>query len=362
MGLFYHTLVDTRYIIRAMSPPIESRDTNAYFVRTRNESDYREIDQGVKLFGSEARVMQDGTIWYMTYRDLPKDRALPTTYIQISDTHPRGDIYAPHSRTTGFKELRINKLPDVETAIRAMDYILEREIGPETRQVTALAGRSHELLDLFSRAFDTITPEEFIQARQKTEHILHDVQLDPKTIINREKQRITAWILKASTGQDSRERQNKLITIMALSAAYRHGIEQYSRIGIIQGKYIRMREALIFEREFSRAMLSDVSDLLAPSRLPASKLFRDIEHPAEQKQVSNILGLLHTMAFQLQQPHAAPYMPAGREAAETIVEITNLLCDNKRGEILTNQLFFKAHATITKVLADNQLIYPESNG
>ena len=138
---------------------------------------------------------------------------------------------------------------------------------------------------------------------------------------------------------------------MALSAAYRHGIEQYSRIGIIQGKYIRMREALIFEREFSRAMLSDVSDLLAPSRLPASKLFRDIEHPAKQKQVSNILGLLHTMAFQLQQPHAAPYMPAGREAAEIIVEITNLLCDNKRKEIIERDLFGRVREILYKSLS-----------
>jgi hypothetical protein len=344
-----------------MSPPIESRDTNAYFVRTRNESDYREIDQGVKLFGSEARVMQDGTIWYMTYRDLPKDRALPTTYIQISDTHPRGDIYAPHSRTTGFKELRINKLPDVETAIRAMDYILEREIGPETRQVTALAGRSHELLDLFSRAFDTITPEEFIQARQKTEHILHDVQLDPKTIINQEKQRITAWILKASTGQDSRERQNKLITIMALSAAYRHAVEKHMRIGPILGKFTQMREAFLFEREFDRAILTEVTDRLRPDALPGDIIFKHPDQPAD-RHVGVLIGLLHTTRFQLRQPHAAPYMPAGREAATIIEKISQFVKDDKRQDILSGQLFSKAHTIITKVLADNQLIYPESNG
>ncbi|MCX6794105.1 MAG: hypothetical protein NTY06_03295, partial [Candidatus Gottesmanbacteria bacterium] len=207
-----------------MSQPIESRDKKAYFIRTSKESDYQKFEQGFKLFGSEARVMSDGTIWYATYRDLPKDQSLPLDYIQISSTKPRGDIYAPHSRTTGFKELRINKLPDVETAIRAMDHILEGQRSRETDHVTALAGRAHTLLDLFSEEFNTITDDQFVLARQKTEHILRDVHLNPDRIINLEKQRISAWILKASTGQDSLERYNKLITCMALSAAYRHAI------------------------------------------------------------------------------------------------------------------------------------------
>jgi len=337
--------------------------TPAVFTREKKLSLLEKFNRGYALFGSDIHVVgSDGALWYVSYHPLPKEDA-PSGFVQVSRTHPQGDIYAPRSRTTEFRELRVNQIKGgVEEAIHAMDHIWETQLTRETPQMKTLTGRAHELLEMFSGEFNTITPDQFIQARKKTEHILRDVHLNPARIINQEKQRITAWLLKASAGHDSLERRNKLITCMALSAAFQHGIEQYSRIGIIQGKYVRMREALIFEREFSRSMLTQVADLLAPTRLPASKLFRDIERPAERNQVSNILGLLLTMAFQLQQPHAAPYMPAGREAAEIIVEITNLVCDNKRGEILTNQLFFKAHAIITKVLADHQHVYPESNG
>lgn len=55
-------------------------------------------------------------------------------------------------------------------------------------------------------------------------------------------------------------------------------------------------------------------------------------------------------------------MPAGREATAIIEKISQLLKYDKRQDILSGQLFSKAHAIITKVLADNQLIYSESNG
>jgi hypothetical protein len=345
----------------AMSQPVESRDKKAYFIRANKESDYQKFEQGVNLFGSETSVMPDGAIWYATYRDLPKDQALPPDYIQISHANPRGDIFAPHSRTTGFKKLRINKLPDVETAIRAMDHILEGQRGRETTQVTALAGRAHTLLDLFSQEFNTITNDQFIRARKKTEQILRDVHLNPSLIINQEKQRITAWILKASTGQDSLERSNKLITCMALSAAYRHAIEKYRGIGPILGKFTQIREALVFEREFDRTILTEVTQRIRPNALPADTMFKHPDYPVD-RHVGVLLGFLHTTRFQLLQPHAAPYMPAGREAAAIIEKISQLLTDDKRQDILSDKLFARAHTIITNVLVDNQLIYPQSNG
>jgi hypothetical protein len=347
-----------------MNKSVELVDKKAYFIKTRNERAYQEFEQGVRLFDSDARVMPDGAIWYTTYRDLPKDLALPPDYILISSSHPRGDIYARHSRTTEFKELRINKVPDVETAIRAMDSVLEGQKKRETTQVTALAERAHKLLDLFSGELNTVTDEEFSHARQITEQLFKEVHLNPATIINDEKRRITAWLLKGSTGKDSLERPNRLITVMALSAAYRHATEKYKGIAPAIGKFTRMREALIFEREFDRTILAEVADRLGPEGLPANNIVIHPDYYSAGRRSGVLLGLLHTTRFQLLQPHAAPYMPAGREAAEIIEQMSTLLENHKLQDILSGHLFPKAHAIIANVLEDekHQYIYPDNKG
>ena len=335
-----------------------SERKNAYFVREKNEQALVELDAAIPLFGSDVRVAASGEILYATYRDLAKSIALPPNFIRVSLVQPNADIFAPNSRTTSFKEIRVNRVKTVESAIRAMDHIMEGEMTREMPQLQTVASRAHELFDLFSVDYSGVSSDDFIAARQKTVDLLNDVHVHPQLILNEEKRRITDWLIKGSYGRDELGRNNHLVTIMALSAAYRHAVEKWKGIGVIQGKFARMREALIFERNFSRILFTEVESRLRDTALPATVYF---QHPSKQADqgFANIIGLLTTTKFQLELPHVNPYKEQGQKASELIGEIISLLPDRRDG-VLERKLFSRAHAFVTKTLTST-LEYPEEN-
>lgn len=363
---FYHTYLTHQalsdkllavlwYTIVMTAPAVEKK---AYFIRKQNAELHEELKSSFPLFGSDAFAAGNGDILYITFHDLKKIQTLPSNYILVSQVNSNADIYAAHSRTKTFKELRINRVTDgVETAIRAMDHIMEGESAHETPQAQMLTTRAHELFDLFSDDYGAITPEKFVAARQKTYALLMKVDLDPDLIVSEEKQRITEWLIKGSYGKDILGRSNRLVTLMSLSAAYRHAIERQKGIGTILGKFVRMREALVFERNFSRTLFTEVESRLRPTELPAVGYFT---HPSGRtyKAVGNILGLLETTKFQLRQSHVNPYKEQGKMASEIITEIMSLIREDRRNQVEDRQLFSRAQRIVGDTLTKYSLIYP----
>jgi len=336
----------------------------ACFVRKgRQEELAQEINQCRSLFGSDVFYNNQGDIFYIIWRDLKKAPSF-LEYTLITRLHPQADIYAPHSRFQRFKEKIVCQVSkdegSVEAAIRSMDHILEEEQGREMFQAKAVGRRAFELLDLFTISFSEITEEQFKQEQEKTIALLAQVGFNPDKVVNREKSKIGHWIVKGSFGQDSLGRRNKLISVMALQAAYRQAIERQKGVGgHIIGKFMRMREALIFEREFSRTIFEDVADRLRPEAMPSHQFFKYPYRPVDERQFNIVKGLLGTMQFQLEQPRVKTYRTIAGQAKEILAEINSLLLEDRRFEIVDKNLFGEVRNLLVNELVLHQDIYSQ---
>lgn len=314
---------------------------------------------GRPLFGSDILFDPEGKIAYPTWHQVKKGQIEPAGYSLLSKKRARASIYLAQDLTTKtLYELRINEVTkdggSVEAAIRSVEHVLAIALEREKPQMKMVRNRVGELFDLFAD-FSAITDEQLEKAQKETYRKLGQVGFDPARVVLEEKRRIAYWLPKASRGQDSLGRRNWLITTMALQAAHRRAVEREQGIGETVSKFVRMREALRFEREFCREILQEVGNWLIPERMPAHYLFKFPEKPPTN--VGYVKGILNTCCWQLTQPHVKPYRPAGREAGEILKEVVILLGVNKRGEIVEKDLFGQARNTIQSVLKKYQDIY-----
>jgi hypothetical protein len=118
-----------------------------------------------------------------------------------------------------------------------------------------------------------------------------------------------------------------------------------------------MRETLIFEREFSRNIFSDVVTRL--SGMQHHDLFRRPGKPLPRDTMI-VLGILRTLQFQLEQPHVKPYRTAGLESATILSIIDWLVRDGKREEIARQKMIPHMLQLLKTTLTDHTEIYPVS--
>lgn len=311
------------------------------------------------LYGSDVQFDNEGTIFYPTWRQVKREEVRPDGYSLLSKTREGEETYLARRLVTKKPyELRINRITkdggSVEAAIRSVEHGIETELKKEKPQMEMVRGRVGELFDLFADP-SAVTDEQLEEAQRETYRRLARVGFDPETVILEEKQRMANWLTKASGGKDSLERRNPLIIAMALEAANRRAIEREQGIGETVSKFIRMREALRFERVFSRGILGEVAQRLKPQGIPGHYLFKHPEKPPQN--VGIVRGILNTIRWQLTQPHVKPYRPAGREAREVLGEVVNFLEKNRRGEIVERDLLGQARSIIEEILDRHKDIY-----
>lgn len=313
------------------------------------------------LFGSDIRVDREGNIFYPTWRQVKREEVEPGEYGLLSKKREKEETYLARSLVTKFLyELQIHQIREdggsVEAGIRSVEHVLATELKREKPQMKKVRERIGELFGLFAN-FSAVTDEQLEEAEKETYRRLTQVELNPQRVILEEKKRLAQWLVKASGGRDSLERRNWLITMMALAAANRRAFERRLGIGETVSKFARMREALVFAREFSREILGEVVYRLEPQRIPAHYLFKYPESPPQNTGI--VTGILRTMRWQLTQPPIKPYKPTGLIAGEALEEVVNLLEKNRRREIVERNLFGEVKETLEEVLVKYQEIYPE---
>jgi len=260
------------------------------------------------LYGSNVRVDSGGNIFYPTWHQVKREKINPEAYSLLSRTRMGEEAYLSLALTTKHPyELHIHQVRknsgSVEAGIRSVEHVIKTETGKETPQIKAVKKRIGQLFDLFSDS-DSLSEQDFKILQGETYAQLAQVIPNPETVVLEEKQKIVYWLIKGSGGKDSLSRQNWLITTMALQAAYRRALEREITISQILSKFIRMREALILAREFSREIFTDVDHWLEPQRMPAHYLFRYPQKPP--KNVSIAVGILNTLCWRLTQPPVKP--------------------------------------------------------
>jgi len=319
------------------------------------------------LYGSDAAVDHEGTIFIPQWYPVKKtERGLgdyshigSEDYELLSQKHESEETYLSRGlRTKSLHEYRISEVKGhngaVETAVRMADHIIASVVQRELPQTETIGRRISELLDLFSN-YSSVTIAQLEQAVIETRQRLESVGFNPETVINDEKVRIGQWLPKASTGRDSLGRPNALISMMALEAANRRVLWRTYGIGATTAKYVRIREALRFEREFCREIFGEAQQRTAQMQL--HMLFQHPERPAQN--VGIVSGMLGHMRWQLTQPHVKPYRPAGLAVGEVLGNIVDLLNQDRRQEIVEQGLFDQAHAMLGNILVESVNIYPE---
>lgn len=344
--------------------PMDTPDRkHAFFIRTGPQKEMLSyLDKFCRpLLGSDVYTDVDGTIFFKTWKSLPKEKILPELYHNVSRLHPRADIFAPYTRYKLARELTVNEITkdggSVEAAIRSMDHVLEGTKGRETDQSQTVRDRSTSLLSKFSMDFSQMSQSDFTAQLAETERILASVKLNPNTVLDEEKKRMTEWLIKGSFGEDSQERRNWLIATGALQASLRRAIERRMRLNEIARKFLEMREALILERTFSREIFANVIDKVRPEAIPASVVFKFPDKPASRWNYG-ITAILNTLMYQLSHPHVKAYRTVGREAAAQLKNIVDQINAGNRRVIVSENLFGKIHQLLTDELVKHAEVYP----
>ena len=340
---------------RAVSEP------EVFIVSKRNDKLLKEYSKYQSLFGSDVRYDPEGNIFYPVWHEVGRDKVSPDNYSLLSKKSRNDSSYLSLPLITKkLLEVKIHKITkdggSIEAAIRSVDHVLESKLRKEKPQINGVRGRIDKLFDLFSD-FSNITDEELLNYQKETVELLREVGLDPNKVILEEKRKMLKWLVKASGGKDVLGRKNLLITTMALEASYRRAIEFNLGMGETISKFARMREALFFEREFSREIFREVKENLKPERIPAHYLFRYPERPPQN--IGVVKGMLSTMCWKLDQLHVKPYKPMAVKAQEKLNKILELLNENRRENIVNSNLFGETYELIITTLEKYKDIYPE---
>ncbi len=349
-----------------MAPVERKGEKIAYFIASGEQEELRRYLSGFcyRLLDSDAYVSrQEGDIYYITWRDLPKDRILPQTFLPISKVGPRADIFAHRSRYRQTKHMVVHQIKEdgggVEVAIRAFDHILEGVSSKERDQADAVRERAYEVLDLFQkRPISEITAEEFAGAQRETYALLARARLDPQRLISRQKRQMVAWLLKGETGRDVRDRLNWLVSVGALQAAYRAALKRRLALDPIAIKYIEGREALLLTRTVCREVMTAVAKRLRDQALPSHVLFKFPGKIVEVQQIVLVGEMLRQMESELVTlVSVKPYKLAAHEAATYLSDARRLLGAGKRTEVPA--VLAEARKRLVTQLSETAYVYPK---
>ena len=311
------------------------------------------IDKGKvrPILGSEVYYHpEDGSIYYVIWGDVNFQDEIPETLTLRRPLPPSADIFAPQTRFKEKKRGSVHHSADIETAIGAFNHIIDNVRGREVGQASALRQRALQLLDFFAdKPFSDVSEVQFAEARNETYAVLAGVKLDPENLINQEKAKIVKWILKPE--KDSLDRWNKLIKLGALQAAVRHAVEHGRNLATeVESKFLRGREALVLEDNFSTTIFQEIIDRLAPAAMPATIAFTRPFDAVPKSQIGVVKGLLGTMEHQLGRfIRVNPYRQPAREAAVLLGEAKDLYEVGERDRI-TSEIFPQVRTLLAKVI------------
>ena len=293
---------------------------------------------------------EDGSIYYVIWGDVRFQDEIPETLILRRPLPPSADIFAPQTRFKEKKRGSVHHSADIKTAIHAFNHIIDNVRGREVGQVSALGQRALYLLDFFAdMPFYDVSEVQFAEARNETYAVLAGVKLDPENLINQEKAKIVKWILRSE--KDSLGRWNKLIKLGALQAAVRHAVEHRRNLATeVESKFLRGREALVLEDNFSTTIFQEIIDRLAPAAMPATIAFTRPLGSVSIYQKGMVKGLLGTMEHQLARfIRVNPYRQPAREAAVLLGEAKDLYEVGEKDRI-TSEIFPQVRKLLTEVI------------
>lgn len=303
---------------------------------------------------------KDGSIYYVIWRDVKPEHEIPDRIELLRPLPKQADIFAPRTRFLEWKSGVVHHTEDIKRAIRVFNHIINNTRNRETGQTNTLRTRASRLLDFFAdKPFSNVSETEFAEVRGETYAVLAEAGLNPKNLVNQEKAKIVKWILRPE--KDSLDRWNKLIRLGALQAAVRHAVEHRRNLATeVESKFLRGREALTLEDNFSTTIFQETIDHLAPVAMPATIAFTRSFDDVSKYQKGVVRGLLGTMEHQLARfIRVNPYRQPAREAAVLLGEAKDLYEVGERDK-LTAEIFPRIRTILLAALAEKSDLSPPS--
>src|SRR3989338_8592254 len=104
---------------------VRDRDYNVYFYPLGQEGLVRYLEEKCRpLFGSDVYYDAEGTIFYRTWRDLPRKGFQPDKHVLVSRLPPRADISAPYTRYQDLKVMRIHQVRKDDGVLKQLSGLL----------------------------------------------------------------------------------------------------------------------------------------------------------------------------------------------------------------------------------------------
>jgi hypothetical protein len=273
-----------------------------YFVDRRDEGTSEKLSRFARaksLFGTGARVEEDGTILIRSWREEESGTITPDQFSSLSKRKkPDRDVMRRGLKSKEVSSQVISQYATVEDAIKSVDYILEGQ-KKELRQVEVVRKRTRELIDYFERhRISSIPPEERERLQQETLAMLSEVGLDPDMVKLEIKQLMILWTVKGSSGKDSLDRDNELIAFQELYAAERRARKREKVVrGNITLKYSQIGGGLVLARSSARQNTFEVGDEVENRLIrniymvdPETPIFKDLDHTI--KKIDSLSELL----------------------------------------------------------------------
>jgi len=270
--------------------------------------------------GTSVRVSPEGDIYYPVWRERShvNDSSL---YTSLSRP-PRGWTLERllKSERRPISEVVFNQVKKdkgaVETAIRAMDHVLEKfqERGKELQQVELLESQIARAIEVL-QSTEGVSREEFDQHfeelyRQTADLLAKSGMQRAQLALKRDVERLME---EASAGRDKLGRKNPLIMVGKLQAATRRISYRRNEAGFVVSKFEAMKAGLLAQRRKDREILGRCQHDLTAG-FARHEVFKFPGRKVSKMQRGILLGLMRTLIYQLDQTRVKPYKSVAEEA------------------------------------------------
>lgn len=323
------------------------------------------------LYGTAARVEEDGTILIQRWREETRGTISSGSYSSLSKRQqPDSVLMRKGLKTRSVSSREVVEFDSVEAAIRSIGYILEGQ-KREQRQTEVILQRTRYLIDFFQEHELSRVPIEQRRALQdETIAMLSEVGLDPESIKLEVKMLMILWTVKGSLGQDTRNRDNEMINEQALRAAQRRARKREQAVrGNITLKYTPIGGAFALARTTARETMFEVGDEVDRRLLP--NVYLDNPDTPIWRDISHTINRIGALSEMLEDVLVMPYRPIALMGKGYLEQTEQLL--EKKTPVALRQLHDRGFVQgvrqvmslnpevglFGRTLLENAYVYPE---
>lgn len=275
------------------------------------------------------RYSPDGDMWYPTFPEVGSVEKGP--YVVVFESGPTGQIYS-HADHKKARTMQWNHVHGgIDTAIRAMNYIME-SMDATAKRDRAIGQKAGDLLDELQANYPKLTDIELATMHAQTLEFLEGLGINKDTKKRGEVGKAVERIREGSRGVDRNQRPNPLASETRLASAYNIMRGRTTRAKGAE-KFIKIHAALWWERDTSDRVMRELIHMYRPDS-PYARTLAGTADPAERLTYGQLLGMSrHVAEYLLPLPKLKPYRPVCLAIQPLVNEVWGIFQNPKLSEL-----------------------------